>query len=57
MVTYKNKAAADTSVEASYDTVAAEAVWDVRGDMMGPFKNLDQSPNYCSPSTYFINSR
>jgi hypothetical protein len=57
MVTYKNKAAADTSVEASYDTVAAEAVWDVRGDMMGPFKNLDQSPSYCSPSTYFINSR
>jgi hypothetical protein len=57
MMTYKNKAAADNGIKASSNASAAEAIWDVRGDMMGPFKNLDQSPNYCSPSTYFINSR
>jgi hypothetical protein len=57
MITYKNKAAVDTSVEAAVTPVAAAVAWNEYGDMMGPWLNLDQSPKYCSPSTYFITSR
>ena len=57
MMTYTSKAVSDIGIEAEVSTSAAEAVWEIRGHMMGPWSSLDQSPNYCLPSTYFIKNR
>jgi hypothetical protein len=57
MMTYTSKAVTDIGIEAEVSTSAAEAVWEIRGNMMGSWSSLDQSPNYCLPSTYFINTK